>query len=275
MYLSVADWLAEQGAKRDATVVALGGGVVGDLAGFAAATYLRGVGLVQIPTTLLAQVDSSVGGKVGVDLRQGKNLLGAFYPPTEVRICVDALDTLPERQWSSGLAEVLKTGFIMEPSILDQADPGTRAEIRGLVEVCIDCKRRIVEADELETTGLRSILNFGHTVGHAIETALGYEELLHGEAISIGMTVEAELSERLGLAQEVARPVRETLAAHDLPTSHPILTQGRRLLELMAQDKKSLSDSLAFSLLRSIGQCELVRAVPAAEVLAALESVAT
>lgn len=274
-YLEVIDWLAQQRTPRNATLVALGGGVVGDVAGFAAATYMRGIRLLQIPTTLLAQVDSSVGGKVGVDLPGGKNLLGAFYPPSEVRICVDALSTLPLRQFTNGMAEVLKYGFIMKPSLLDLAKSATArtaTNISTLVETCIDCKRQVVEADEFETTGLRAILNFGHTVGHALEAVLGYEELLHGEAISVGMVAESVLSERLGLAPNgTAAEVRSTLSSYGLPTSHAALAQTDQLLSFMRGDKKA-QGSLTMSLLRGIGHCELVTDLAEADVIAALQS---
>ena len=267
-YLAAIHWLAASGAQRDATVVALGGGVIGDLAGFAAATYMRGIPYIQVPTTLLAQVDSSVGGKCGVDLPEGKNMLGAFHQPIEVRVASELLQSLPARQVANGMAEVLKYGFIMAPEILEM-DPGK--DIESLVRRCIECKRDVVEADEFETTGRRAILNFGHTVGHALEHETGYANLLHGEAISIGMVVEARLSERLGLAPAGTRDaVARYLAGATLPTTHPLLDNPTVLIEAMRRDKKASKGKLAFSLLRSIGECELVKDVPTAEVMAAL-----
>lgn len=266
-YLSAIEWLAGAAAQRTAHVVALGGGVIGDLAGFVAATYMRGVSFTQIPTSLLAQVDSSVGGKVGVDLPHGKNMLGAFYPPVEVRIATAFLATLPRREFNNGMAEVLKYGFIMAPDLLELSP---ELNIEDLVRQCIEFKRMVVEGDELETTGLRAILNFGHTVGHALEHALGYAELLHGEAISIGMVVEARLSENLGLAASgTAAEVEGRLARFDLPTSHPLLREPDRLIEAMRRDKKSSSGELSFSLLRSIGACELVKNIAEADVQSA------
>ncbi|MHB8636352.1 MAG: 3-dehydroquinate synthase [Fimbriimonadaceae bacterium] len=267
-YFDAIQWLASAGAQRDATIVAFGGGVVGDLAGFAAATYMRGVSSVQAPTTLLAQVDSSVGGKCGVDLPEGKNMLGAFYPPTEVRIATGLLATLPPRQFANGMAEVLKYGFIMAPEILEM---DAHSDVEAVVRRCVECKREVVEADEFDSTGRRAILNFGHTVGHALEQATGYSELLHGEAISIGMVAEARLSERLGLAPAGTRnTVADVLATAGLPISHPLLASPAVLIGVMQRDKKALQGRLAFSLLHGIGVCDLVTGVPVSEVTSAL-----
>jgi 3-dehydroquinate synthase len=263
--------IAGRGVGRNITLVAFGGGVIGDLVGFAAATYLRGVGYVQIPTTLLAQVDSSVGGKVGIDLPEGKNLLGAFYPPQEVRLCLDFLSTLPKRQVANGMAEVLKYGFIQNPAILDLA---TNGPSKQLVEACLQCKIEVVEADELETTGLRAILNFGHTVAHALEAELNYRGLLHGEAVSVGMVAEAHLGERLGLTKPgTANQVASALAKWRLPVRHALLSAPERLIPWMRRDKKRTGGGLSFSLLESVGSCRLVRDVPEAAVGAALQEV--
>ena len=257
-------WLAGSGASRETTVVALGGGVIGDLAGFVAAAYMRGVPFLQIPTTLLAMVDSSVGGKVAVDLPEGKNLAGAFYSPIEVRLPMDALDQLPSRQRTNGMAEVLKYGFIMDPPLLDAPLDVMR---------CVALKAGIVEEDEHETTGRRAILNFGHTVGHAIERLTGYGPILHGEAIAIGMAVEADLGERLGLTDlGTADDVREILLDHDLPTRHETTRRVDEMLAAMRGDKKAVGGRLAFSLLARIGECKLVRDVPEAEVRRVLET---
>lgn len=275
-YRQCITWLAGSRASRKATVVALGGGVVGDLAGFVAATYMRGVRLLQIPTTLLSQVDSSVGGKVGIDLPEGKNLVGAFQAPTEVRVASSVLRHLPPRQFTNGMAEVLKYGFIMDRPLLDRlsADALT-VESPSLPEVihrCIELKAQVVEADEFETTGFRAILNFGHTVGHAIEKVLGYEDLLHGEAISIGMAVEARLGERLGLAHPgLQEAVESTLRAYDLPTRHLSLRRAEELVAAMRSDKKATGGKLAFSLLSELGRCKLITGVEEAEILATLE----
>lgn len=272
-YRAVIDWLANQQAKRSANLIAVGGGVVGDLGGFAAASYMRGIRLTMVPTSLLAMVDSSVGGKTGIDLPQGKNLVGAFYPPSEVILCLDLLSTLPERHIRNGAAEVLKYGFIMRPSILPDAQAALRTgDWSSVVPESISCKKEVVEEDEIETTGRRAILNFGHTVGHAIEALLGYEYLLHGEAISIGMSVEARLGEALGItATGTASTVDAVLSQAGLPITHAALAEAERLVELMRLDKKAGS-SLAMSLLTSIGDCRLVRDVPEAAVIAALQA---
>lgn len=256
-------WLAESKASRKTTVVALGGGVVGDLAGFVAAAYMRGVPLLQIPTTLLAMVDSSVGGKVAIDLPEGKNLAGAFWPPSEVRLPLDALETLPARQRTNGMAEVLKYGFIMDAPLLDAPLDILR---------CVRLKAQVVEEDEHETTGRRAILNFGHTVGHAIERLTGYGPILHGEAIAVGMALEATLGERLGTTERgTAAEVAKVLAAHGLPTYHDIVHDVEPMLATMRGDKKAVKGQLAFSLLTRVGDCKLIADVPEAEVRRVLE----
>ena len=256
-------WLAQQGSSRRTTVVALGGGVVGDLAGFVAAAYMRGVPLLQIPTTLLAMVDSSVGGKVAIDLPEGKNLAGAFWPPTEVRLPLDALDRLPPRQRTNGMAEVLKYGFIMDAPLLDAPLDVMR---------CVALKAQVVEEDEYETTGRRAILNFGHTIGHAIERLTGYGPVLHGEAIAVGMTLEAELGEALGITQGgTALQVSDMLTRHGLPTRHEATREVEPMLAAMRGDKKAVRGRLAFSLLDRVGSCKLVADVPEAEVRRVLE----
>lgn len=262
-------WLAQNRASRRTTVVALGGGVVGDLAGFVAAAYMRGVPCLQIPTTLLAMVDSSVGGKVAVDLPEGKNLAGAFWPPSEVRIPFDALSTLPERQKVNGMAEVLKYGFIMDAPLLERP----LDDIRATVLRCVALKAQVVEEDEHETNGRRAILNFGHTVGHAIERLTGYGPILHGEAISVGMVVEAVLGERLGITLKgTADAVRQTLHGYGLPTEHPIVRETEPMLAAMRGDKKAVAGRLAFSLLTRVGDCKLVADVPEVEVRQILEA---
>lgn len=266
-YAKCIDWLVRRRTKRTDQIVAIGGGVVGDLVGFVAATYMRGIRYIQVPSTLLAMVDSSVGGKVGIDHGEGKNLIGAFHPPTRVLVCGELLTTLPDRQVRNGFAEVLKYGFIYEPAILEQDQP-TANTIRR----CIEIKAHIVEVDEFETKDLRAILNFGHTVGHAIEAITGYKELLHGEAISIGMAVEARLGERLGItAKGTYAAVRDRLVRAGLPVTHPSLMHADRLTERMKLDKKRAGDGLSFSFLTRIGQCKLVHNIDAAEVIRACE----
>lgn len=269
---SVASWaslqarLAAEGVSRATTVVAFGGGVVGDLAGFAAATYMRGVPLIQIPTSLLAQVDSSVGGKVGIDLKEGKNLVGSFWPPKEVHVATEFLKTLPERHWKNGMAEVWKYGFVFDSAFVEtlsarQRDPDL------LVRTCINFKKRVVEADEFERLGERAKLNFGHTVGHAIEKVGGYDSILHGEAISVGMVAEAAIGEAIGLSEAGTRAsIEECLSSEGLPTTSVVLRDTEVLLEAMRGDKKSSAGRLTFSLLRRIGSCKLMEDVPESEV---------
>lgn len=250
--------LALRGARRDHTLIALGGGVVGDLAGFVAATFMRGIKLIQVPTTLLAMVDSSIGGKVGIDLPEGKNLLGSFHQPERTDVALEFLRTLDDRQLRNGMAEVAKYGFIAEPGIL-RLVPG---DWETIVPRCIDLKARIVEEDPHERKGLRAILNFGHTVGHAIEQVLNYDVLLHGEAISVGMRVEAELSELLGVAPAgTASQVSNHLEKLGLPVVHEAANRAEDLIDAMRRDKKAKGTGLAFSLLTGIGGCTLVTGV--------------
>lgn len=266
-------WLAESGATRKSPVLALGGGVVGDLVGFIASAYMRGVPYLQLPTTLLSQVDSAVGGKVGIDLPEGKNLAGAFHPPEAVYICSETLATLPERQFRNGIAEVVKYGFILRPELLadlPETGPADPAWSR-VVMTCLDLKRMIVEEDEYETTGRRAVLNFGHTIGHAIEKVTGYGPILHGEAISIGMVAESRLGEALGVSPPgTSHYVASQLSKRGLPTHHDVLAEGPLLLDAMKRDKKAGPAGLAFSLLSRIGECKLVHEVPEEAVLSSL-----
>lgn len=274
-FAALLEGLADAGASRSTTVVAIGGGVVGDLAGFAAAAYMRGVRWIQLPTTLLAMVDSSVGGKVGVDLAAGKNLAGAFHPPSAVWVALETLGTLPLREFVNGAAEVWKYGYILDAELLERLEGAPLAldtpDLQAIIERCIALKAGVVEADEHETTGERAILNFGHTVGHALEKVSGYEPLKHGEAIAIGMGVEAALGERIGVTPlGTARRVREGLASQGLPVSTEWLEHTEALLDAMSLDKKAKKGALAFSLLEGVGKCKLVPDVARADVLAAL-----
>lgn len=271
-YQQAVDRVATAGLKRSGTIVALGGGVIGDLAGFVSATYMRGVALIQFPTTLLAQVDSSVGGKVGIDLPQGKNLLGCFHQPEKVLVAVETLRTLEPRHLTNGMAEVLKYGFIMDPGLLE-----TLAETQGepdcaeIVLRCIRLKESVVTEDERDLTGRRAILNFGHTVGHALEALQDYAGLLHGEAVAVGMAVEAKLGEAIGLTPPgTHRTVVEILQKHGLPTHSPDLQRTEELIGFMANDKKATGTGLSFSLLEAVGRCKLVENVPADAVREAL-----
>ena len=264
------DQLAGQRLERKSFIVALGGGVVGDLAGFVAATYLRGVAFLQVPTTLLAQVDSSVGGKVGVNLGAGKNLVGAFYQPRAVLCDLDTLGTLPDRELRAGLAEVIKYGIIYDAALfrrLERDLPKLLARepktLAAVVARCCQIKADVVGQDETES-GLRAILNFGHTIGHAIEATSGYGKYLHGEAISIGQVAAAQLSaELLGLPDhEVARIVSLFQQA-GLPTHiHLSPAQHRRLVDAMRLDKKVSGGEIKFVLARRIGDVVWGQKVP-------------
>jgi 3-dehydroquinate synthase len=258
------DALAALGATRDATILALGGGVIGDLAGFAAACWMRGIDFVQMPTTLLAMVDSSVGGKTGVNLAAGKNLVGAFHQPRAVVADTDTLATLPQREYRAGLAEVVKHGAIGDTVFFEWLERNTAAlnarDGATLIEaIAVSCryKAAVVARDEHEH-GERALLNFGHTFGHALETASGYGTLLHGEAVAIGMVLAARLSADLGRAPRVdAERLAALLTALGLPVTPPA-SDPARLLDLMRLDKKNLGDQLRLILWRGIGQAEIV-----------------
>ena len=263
--------LLEQGAERSTTLVALGGGVVGDIAGFAAASYQRGMPFVQIPTTLLAQVDSSVGGKTGVNHPLGKNMIGAFHQPRAVLIDTNCLRTLPDREFAAGLAEVIKYGAIRDRAFFDWLDaelPSVLARepdalVRAVTESC-RIKAEIVAADEREA-GERALLNFGHTFGHAIEAGVGYGEWLHGEAVAAGMVMAGLLSARLGFISgaEVDR-LRDLLERAGLPVAPPSLGV-ERYLALMRRDKKVVGGAQRLVLLDGLGRARVVSDVPDGE----------
>ena len=271
--------LAALGASRDACVVALGGGVVGDLAGFAAACWMRGVRFVQLPTTLLAMVDSSVGGKTAVDLPQGKNLVGAFHQPAAVIADTATLDTLPDRELRAGLAEVVKYGAIADAGFFDWLETNAEALLArdpdALAEaISVSCahKAGIVARDETEQ-GERMLLNFGHTFGHAIETEQGYGGLLHGEAVAVGMVLAARLSSDLGRAPwpDTAR-LAALLERLGLPVALPAGLSGDALLARMRLDKKAVSGTLRLVLWSALGQAEVVTDVPEADIRALLDA---
>jgi 3-dehydroquinate synthase len=270
--------MLDQGADRQTVVVALGGGVVGDLAGFVAATFARGLDFVQVPTTLLAQVDSSVGGKVGVNLPGAKNMVGAFWQPRGVVIDVGVLRSLPEREYRAGLAEVVKYGVIMDAEFFAYLEANVAA-INGrepsvltrIVRRCCRLKADVVEADEHERTGRRSILNYGHTFCHALEAATGYEQLLHGEGVAIGMTCAGRLAERLGRVDATFTERQlQLLTSFGLPTDVPSIDPDE-LIEAMYHDKKVEQGQLRFVLPTRIGEVELVRGIQIEEVMAALK----
>ena len=271
--------LAALGATRDACVIALGGGVVGDLAGFAAACWMRGIDFVQMPTTLLAMVDSSVGGKTGVNLPAGKNLAGAFHQPRAVIADLDTLDTLPPREYRAGLAEIVKGAAIGDAAFFawleaQAAALNARADtaLGAAIARKVRYKAGVVARDETEQ-GERALLNLGHTFGHALETAGGYTTLLHGEGVAIGMLLAARLSERLGLsgAADTAR-LRALLETLGLPVAVPAGFDPQQLLALMRLDKKNTAGTLRLILWRGIGHAEIVTGVDEADVLAVLRA---
>lgn len=259
------DALLEQRCARDVTLIALGGGVIGDMAGFAAACYQRGVAFLQVPTTLLAQVDSSVGGKTGVNHPAGKNMIGAFHQPRAVIADTDTLSSLPDRELSAGLAEVIKYGLIADPLFFEwlerHADALRAREPEALsVAIARSCQNKalVVAADERES-GQRALLNLGHTFGHAIEAGTGYGSWLHGEAVAVGLVMAARLSQRLGLLDEASvTRVRQLLGRCGLPLAPPQHLPLERWLELMAVDKKVQDGRLRLVLMRGIGAAFLM-----------------
>jgi 3-dehydroquinate synthase len=256
------DQLASHRLERKSFIVALGGGVVGDLAGFVAATYLRGIPFVQVPTTLLAQVDSSVGGKTGVNLKAGKNLVGAFYQPQLVLCDLDTLKTLPRREYVSGLAEVIKYGIIYDAKLFAQLERNLpkllqrdASTLAAVIARCCEIKADVVGQDETES-GLRAILNFGHTIGHAIENSSGYGKFLHGEAIAIGQVAAAKLSQKiLSLPSGDVARIEKLFARAGLPVKiklNPV--QRKKLFAAMKLDKKVSGGEIKFVLAEKIGK---------------------
>lgn len=272
------DALLENHFNRSCTLLALGGGVVGDMTGYAAACYQRGVNFIQVPTTLLAQVDSSVGGKTGVNHPLGKNMIGAFHQPETVIIDISVLGTLSQRELSAGIAEVIKYGLIADENFylwleehlsgLLELDPNITA--KAIHRSC-DNKAKVVSADEKES-GIRAILNLGHTFGHAIETAQGYGNWLHGEAVATGMLVALELSVLMGWvdSDELAR-LENLLKQAQLPTKVPASMSSAKFLELMAVDKKVINGKIRLVLLRSIGQAFVTDEVPTEMIVKAID----
>jgi len=271
--------LLELGADRKSVVVAVGGGVVGDLAGFVAATYARGIRFFQVPTSLLAQVDSSVGGKVGINLPEAKNMVGAFLQPIGVVIDTATLQTLPEREYRAGLGEVVKYGVILDAELFDYLEAHTAGLIdrdeevlRHVIARCCRLKADVVEQDEREESGLRAVLNYGHTFAHPLEALAGYGEILHGEAVSIGMLCASRLAERLGRVDAaLTRRQHELLETLGLPVAMPDLDR-QKILETMTHDKKVQHGKLRFVLPTRMGHVELVGDVEESDVRAALES---
>ena len=265
------DELVEFAADRRTIVIAVGGGVIGDLAGFVAATYARGLRFIQVPTTLLAQVDSSVGGKTGVNHAKGKNLIGAFHQPVGVLIDTSTLATLPDRDYRSGLAEVVKYGVILDAEFfeflensIDALNNRDSETLQRVVSRSCELKAMVVREDEFETTGLRAILNYGHTFAHAFEALAGYGTLTHGEAVSIGMVCASRLAEKLGrvTASDTQRQV-DLLKAIGLPVDVPedLKQQSDQIVGRMLLDKKTVGGSLRFILPDRIGHVELIDGV--------------
>jgi len=275
--MQVFDVLLSEKCDRKTTLVALGGGVIGDLTGFAAATYMRGVPFVQVPTTLLAQVDSSVGGKTGINHPLGKNMIGAFYQPQAVIADTTTLSTLPSRELSAGLAEVIKHGAIIDARFFDWIEANIAklldrdpTALAYAIQRSCEIKADVVRQDEREG-GLRAILNFGHTFGHAIEAGLGYGEWLHGEAVGCGMVMAADLSQRLGFIDEAAKiRVTNLVRAAGLPVVAPDLGADR-WLELMQVDKKNEGGQIKFILLKPLGTAVIIPA-PQDALLATLKA---
>lgn len=265
--------MLQAGLDRKSFLVALGGGVVGDLAGFAASIFQRGIPCVQIPTTIVSQVDSSVGGKTGVNTPEGKNLLGAFHQPRLVLADTDTLGSLPDREFNEGFAEIIKHAAIRDASLLDLVED--RASIRDhlipLVARNVAIKAAIVEEDERETTGTRALLNFGHTLGHGIEAAGGYGRFLHGEAISLGLVAATRLSvAKSGLSPAEGDRIIAALRAYGLPTTLPSDVSDESILKAMGRDKKFEAGQIRFVLLRSLGDAYLSSEVTGADLEAAL-----
>jgi 3-dehydroquinate synthase len=261
VWQTIFDSLLQNRFNRQCTILALGGGVVGDMAGFAAASYQRGVNFIQVPTTLLAQVDSSVGGKTGVNHPLGKNMIGAFHQPQCVVADTDTLNTLDDRQLSAGIAEVIKYGLINDPGLFDWLEGNIELLLARNPEVlayaieqsCLD-KAQVVAADELES-GQRALLNLGHTFGHAIETGIGYGGWLHGEAVGAGMCMAARLSAEHGwITEQEEMRITSLIEKSGLPIKPPSELSADRILELMAVDKKVLDGNLRLVLLKGIGK---------------------
>jgi 3-dehydroquinate synthase len=279
-YAALMSKFAQEKVSRQGVAIALGGGVIGDMVGFVAATYLRGINFVQVPTTLLAMVDSSVGGKTGVNLPEGKNLVGAFHQPKLVVADLDTLATLPPREFAAGMAEVIKYGAIRDKALFERVIKGVKpgdADLDVIVETCVAIKARIVENDEFETKGERALLNFGHTIGHAIEKATGYKKYLHGEAISLGMRAAAWLSRReAGLSQEDARDLDVALIANQLPVVLDREVDSQAILAALGNDKKVAADGVnRWVLLTEMGKAESGRIISPELVAQAVEYLRT
>jgi 3-dehydroquinate synthase len=265
---SICDAMIQAGLDRSSLLVALGGGVVGDLAGFAAAVFYRGIPYIQIPTTIVSQVDSSVGGKTGVNAAGGKNLLGSFHQPRLVIADTDTLRSLPKREFNEGFAEVIKHAAIRDPSMLDALD-----DLPSLIARNVGIKAAIVAEDEFETKGRRALLNFGHTIGHGIEAAAGYGKLLHGEAISLGLLAACRLSvEKSGLSEDEATKISSALASYELPLRLDDSIETDAIFCALKKDKKFAAGGIRFVLLRRLGEAFVSDGITEADVRRVIES---
>jgi 3-dehydroquinate synthase len=270
---AICDRMIEAGLDRSSFVVALGGGMVGDLAGFVAAIYHRGIPCVQVPTTLLAQVDSSVGGKAAVNTIAGKNLIGAWHQPALVIADVDTLATLPPRELRQGYAEIIKHAVIRDAEMFAALETSPRGELAALIRRNVEIKAAIVAADERETTGERALLNFGHTIGHAIERAGEYRDLLHGEAVSLGIAAACEISMRKAELPGTERDrILRTLEAFELPTRLPPNFPKEKILAAVGLDKKFTGGAVRFVVVPRIGSARLVTDVTIGDIEAAVSA---
>lgn len=263
------------GHDRKSFVIALGGGVIGDLAGFVASIFYRGVPFVQIPTTIVSQVDSSVGGKTGVNVAEGKNLIGCFHQPRMVIIDPDTLHTLPNREFHQGFAEMIKHGAIRDALMLEEIatlDPANRAVPAALIARNVAIKARIVEEDEQEISGTRALLNFGHTIGHGIEAAVPYGELLHGEAISLGIRAALFISERhAALPAQASNKILSLLDRFSLPLELPASITTDTVMEKLSRDKKFSAGSIHFVVLNALGNAQVINTVTLANLREAID----
>jgi 3-dehydroquinate synthase len=269
---AICDRMIEAGLDRSSFVVAVGGGMIGDLAGFVAAIYHRGIPCVQVPTTLLAQVDSSIGGKTGVNTSAGKNLIGAWHQPALVISDVDTLETLPPREFRQGFAELIKHAVIRDAEMFERLQRFDRADLPALIRRNVGIKAAIVAVDEREKTGERALLNFGHTIGHAIERAGEYRDLLHGEAVSLGMVAASEISvQKAGLSEAERERIVRTLEAFELPIRLPSGFPKEKILEAVPRDKKFARGQVRFVIVPAIGSARLVENVTMADIEAAVK----
>jgi 3-dehydroquinate synthase len=269
---AVCDQMIAAGLDRGAFVVALGGGVIGDLAGFVASIYYRGIPHVQIPTTVVAQVDSAIGGKTGVNAREGKNLIGSFHQPALVIADPAALSTLPKREFNEGVAEIIKHAVIRDATMLDDLPRAVASDLSALIARNEQIKAQIVSEDEFEKLGLRALLNFGHTIGHAVENAAGYGRFLHGEAVSIGIAAALGLSvNRAGLPLGQAQRVLQALDAFDLPIQLPQDIPTGALMKSLGKDKKFEAGAVRFVLTKNLGSAFVSKEITEGDVRRAIE----